>query len=49
MKLSIVIPVYNEKKFIWEIVGRVRKVSLPEIKTCYKVFRKGVLYSIKIE
>jgi glycosyltransferase involved in cell wall biosynthesis len=31
MKLSIVIPVYNEKKFIREIIDRVRKVSLPEI------------------
>jgi glycosyltransferase involved in cell wall biosynthesis len=31
MKLSIVIPVYNEKNFIREIVERVRKVSLPDI------------------
>jgi len=31
MKLSIVIPVYNEKNFIREIIERVRKVSLPDI------------------
>jgi len=31
MKLSIVIPVYNEKNFIREIVERVRKVSLPDV------------------
>ncbi len=31
MKLSIVIPVYNEKNFIREIVERVRKVSLQDV------------------
>jgi len=31
MKLSIVIPVYNEKKYIPEIVRRVKEVSLPGI------------------
>jgi glycosyltransferase involved in cell wall biosynthesis len=31
MKLSIVIPVYNEKNFISEIVERVRKVSLQDV------------------
>jgi glycosyltransferase involved in cell wall biosynthesis len=31
MKLSIVIPVYNEKKYIQEIVRRVRQVPLPGI------------------
>jgi len=31
MKLSIIIPVYNEKKYIQEIVGRVKKVNLPGI------------------
>ena len=31
MKLSIVIPVYNEKKYIQEIVARVKKVNLPGI------------------
>lgn len=31
MKLSIVIPVYNEKKYIQEIVARVKKVNLPRI------------------
>ena len=31
MKLSIVIPVYNEKKYIQEIVRRVKEVSLPGI------------------
>jgi len=31
MKLSIVIPVYNEKNFIREIIERVRKVSLPDV------------------
>ena len=31
MKLSIVIPVYNEKKYIREIVKQVREVNLPGI------------------
>lgn len=31
MKLSIVIPVYNEKKYIQEIVRRVKEVNLPGI------------------
>lgn len=31
MKLSIVIPVYNEKKYIQEIVERVKNASLPGI------------------
>ena len=31
MKLSIVIPVYNEKKYIREIVKRVQEVNLPGI------------------
>jgi len=31
MKLSIVIPVYNEKKYIQEIVRRVKEVRLPGI------------------
>ena len=31
MKLSIVIPVYNEKKYICEIVKRVQMVILPDI------------------
>ena len=31
MKLSIVIPVYNEKNFIREIVERVRIISLPDV------------------
>ena len=32
MKLSIVIPVYNEKKFIQEIIKRVKNVDLRHIR-----------------
>ena len=30
MKLSVVIPVYNEKNTILELLGRVRNVDLPK-------------------
>ncbi|AMV73340.1 hypothetical protein JCM30471_17430 [Desulfuromonas carbonis] len=57
MKLSIVIPVYNEKATIREILARVltlcstalTNLNLTDMECCYKLFRREILRQIVIE
>src|SRR5438270_442467 len=46
--LSVVVPCYNERATVAELLRRVKEVPI-DMETCYKVFRREVIQSINLQ